>query len=179
MGRDKALLEVDGDPMALRVAVALGAAGLDPVVAVGGDGDALESLGLTWVADQWPGEGPLGGLVTGLAATGADRVVLAACDLLALRPATVTTLLGRTPPGAVGVARAGGRRHWHLSVWPGSAGTDLRRRFLDGERALHAAGESIGVFEVALADAGAVADADRPADLPPGGDGPPEHDGPP
>ena len=61
MGRDKATLPVDGVPMAARVADALRRAGAEPVLAVGGDQAALEALGLTWVADRHPGEGPSGG----------------------------------------------------------------------------------------------------------------------
>ena len=46
MGRDKALVEVDGRALALRVADALRRAGADPVAAVGGDLPALARLGL-------------------------------------------------------------------------------------------------------------------------------------
>ncbi|WP_434127450.1 molybdenum cofactor guanylyltransferase, partial [Enterococcus faecium] len=45
MGTDKALIEVDGGPLARRVANALRAAGADPVIAVGGDLEALGDLG--------------------------------------------------------------------------------------------------------------------------------------
>ena len=44
MGRDKALLPVDGVPMAVRVATAMIAAGAHPVVALGGDADGLREL---------------------------------------------------------------------------------------------------------------------------------------
>ena len=43
MGRDKALLRVDGVPMAVRVATALRAGGADPVAAIGGDGPRTAS----------------------------------------------------------------------------------------------------------------------------------------
>src|SRR5688500_13149793 len=82
MGADKALLEIDGVPMALRVAGARRAAGADRVLAVGGDGAALADIGLQFVDDAWPGAGPLGGLVTALGASDADIVVVASCDLV-------------------------------------------------------------------------------------------------
>jgi molybdopterin-guanine dinucleotide biosynthesis protein A len=80
MGRDKALVEVDGLPMASRVAAALTAAGCRSAVAVGGDAAVHARLGLSSVPDRWPGEGPLGAIVTvlglldGLDADAADAV---------------------------------------------------------------------------------------------------------
>jgi molybdopterin-guanine dinucleotide biosynthesis protein A len=61
MGRDKALLPLDGLPLAVRVAQALGEAGAAEVVAVGGDRDGLASWDLPAVPDRWPGEGRAGG----------------------------------------------------------------------------------------------------------------------
>ena len=88
MGTDKAFVEVDGRPMAGRVAAALRAAGAAEVLAVGGDLDRLPSLGFDRaVPDRHPGEGPLGGLLTALAAAGHDVVVVLACDVPAARAA--------------------------------------------------------------------------------------------
>ncbi len=67
-GIDKALVEVGGVAMARRVADALRAGGAEPVVAVGGDRSALGRIGLDGVDDRHPGEGPLGGVCTALAA---------------------------------------------------------------------------------------------------------------
>lgn len=72
MGRDKALIPVDGRTLAGRVADALDAAGASPVVAVGGDLAALRAEGLTAVPDAMPGAGPLAGIVTALG-PGRDR----------------------------------------------------------------------------------------------------------
>jgi molybdopterin-guanine dinucleotide biosynthesis protein A len=67
MGRDKAHVAFGGEPMLARVAGALSGAGVDPVVVVGGDAAKAEELGLATIADGWPGEGPLGGLLTACA----------------------------------------------------------------------------------------------------------------
>ena len=80
MGTDKALLVVDGRPLAVVAAEALRGAGATDVFAVGGDRAGLEAAGLRWVADRWPGEGPLGALVTALDASTADVVAVLACD---------------------------------------------------------------------------------------------------
>ncbi|TML12241.1 MAG: hypothetical protein E6G39_12150 [Actinobacteria bacterium] len=68
MGRDKALIEVAGEPLVQRVARALTAAGAERVVVIGGDRRRIEALGLEVVADRFPGEGPLGGVLTAMSA---------------------------------------------------------------------------------------------------------------
>lgn len=169
MGTDKALLVVEGRPMAVRVADALAAAGARPVVAVGGDGRRLARLGLGVVPDTAPGEGPLGGIVTALERSPHGIVVVAACDLVAPCPqalaATVDALVA-TPGTAVAVPVVGGRRQWAHAAWRSEAAGPLRAAFDAGERAVHAACAvaGLGVAPVTVAPA-AVRDADVPADL--------------
>src|SRR5258708_2361905 len=74
VGTDKALLVVAGRALARTAADALLAAGAARVVAVGGDRAGLEALGLEVVVDEHPGEGPLGAILTALAATDEDVV---------------------------------------------------------------------------------------------------------
>ena len=66
-GRDKAMIDVGGRPLAEQVARVLESAGCQPVLFVGGNGDGLASAtGREFVADAWPGEGPLGGVIDAL-----------------------------------------------------------------------------------------------------------------
>lgn len=170
MGTDKALLAVDGEAMAVRVAAALRAAGADPVLAVGGAGDALTAAGLATVPDQVPGAGPLGGIVTALAASAEPIVFVASCDLVAPAAvaveATVAALAGR-PDASVAVPVVDGRRQWMHAAWRGAAAAPLGAAFDAGERAVHAAvaAAPLRVVELGL-PADVVADADTPADLP-------------
>jgi molybdopterin-guanine dinucleotide biosynthesis protein A len=140
MGRDKATLRVDGVPMAARVAQALRLAGADPVVAVGGDQVALEALGLTWVADRYPGEGPLGGILSAFAAVGHDALVaIVATDLPDLDASVVEALVAGL--GAHDVAVAGGENPEPLcGVWRVSTCASVATgAFEQGERAVHRA----------------------------------------
>ena len=171
MGRDKALVPVDGRALALRVADALRRAGADPVTAVGGDLPALAALGLAGLPDEAPGEGPLTGVLTALrgAAGDAPIVFVAACDLVTPDPAAVSATvaaLDADPEGDVAVPVAGGRRQWMHAAWRTSAAAPLVAAFEAGERAVHAAvtAGALRVVDVAVAPA-AVADADTPADL--------------
>jgi molybdopterin-guanine dinucleotide biosynthesis protein A len=69
-GRDKALVDMDGQPMLARMCELLASAtsGVNVVTTRG----KYASLGIRSVADRWPGEGPLGGIVTALRHTEAD-----------------------------------------------------------------------------------------------------------
>lgn len=90
MGTDKALMEVKGRALALRMADELGKA----CQSVGLVGDPLryQGLALPVVADNFPGRGPLSGIEAALAATGADWNLIVACDLPELKAETVESL---------------------------------------------------------------------------------------
>jgi len=68
MGSDKALIEVAGEPLVLRVARMLSAVAAPVLLATGTSG-RLGDLGFPEVEDARAGAGPLGGLVAGLHAS--------------------------------------------------------------------------------------------------------------
>ena len=79
MGRDKALLQLDGVPMVVRTARLAGMRGAS--VTVVGPPEQYASLGLAVVPDRWPGAGPLGGIATALGASSVDWNLILSCDL--------------------------------------------------------------------------------------------------
>lgn len=168
MGRDKALVPIDGQAMAVRVAGALRAAGCDPVVAIGGDAVALGALGLAVVPDGWPGEGPLGGVVTALSShPGADAVAVVACDTPWMTPDSIELLvdaLAGTPAADAAIAVTD-RIEPLCVVWRRSALPAMRAAFLAGERRVHAALASLHVVDVVV-HAGDLRNVNSPDDLP-------------
>jgi len=79
MGREKALLEIGGEPLIVRTvrlveSVASGAT-------VVGESAAIRALGLRPLADDWPGAGPLGAIATALRVAKAPWSLVVACDL--------------------------------------------------------------------------------------------------
>lgn len=169
MGCDKALLEVDGVAMARRVADALAAAGAGRVVAVGGDAAGLTALGLDHVPDRWPGEGPLGGVVTALGHAALPPVAaVLSCDLLRPDPAAIAGLVAEQARRGcdVVVPVVDGHHQWLHAVWRRRAGAVLEDVFRAGERSLAGAAPAVRTCPVAHVGADAVADADRPEDLP-------------
>lgn len=183
MGRDKSLIEIDGTPMVVRVASVLEAAGCSPVAVVGGDEVTLRSLGLRRIDDAWPGEGPLGGIITALR-WARGPVLVTACDLPDLSTAAIRTLIDR----GAGPARDSLGRPTHraapdvvvghasrleplLALWSPSALPVLEEWFVArGERAVHSVLENsdrdgLTVERVAVEPA-ALRNVNSPFDLP-------------
>lgn len=160
MGSDKALLEVDGLPLALRAARALSEAAT--ITAIGGDLVALCQLGLEAVADVHPGEGPLGGIAQGLTIGHAPVVVAVACDLPFLTGATVRALVEAVGEHDAAVAIVGGHRQPVLAAW--HRGAAVADAFTRGERSPMRVLEGLDVVEVEV-ESTTAADLDTPDDV--------------
>ncbi len=168
MGTDKALVRIEGVAMARRVAGALQAGGAEKVVCVGGDRAALGHLGLVTIDDEWPGEGPLGGLVTALGWSDAPALVVAGCDQPWLDGAAIRALVeAHGSSGApVTVYRVEGRVQPLPGVYDVSLRADLVKAMAGGERALLAAVSAVEPTIVETTDVEVLSDVDRPEDLP-------------
>ena len=140
MGVTKALVQFDGQAMAERVLDAARSVGADPVVLVGGDETELASLSAPVVDDLFPGEGPVGGLLTALGhvSDAADRVLVLGCDLAEL-DATVLVPLLEAEAGdgfsQVWVA-ASDRIEPMCAIWSIDAHARIQEMFDAGERSL-------------------------------------------
>lgn len=168
MGRDKALVPVEGVPMAGHAAAALEGAGCNPVLAVGGDAAALEALGLVTVPDGWPGEGPLGGVITALAAcTYAEMVVVVACDTPWLRAATIRRLVAALDdhPEAVVAVASTDRVEPLCAAWRRSGAPAVVAAFHAGERRIHAVLATLPCLRVVV-DAAELRNVNGPGDVP-------------
>lgn len=168
MGVDKALLPVDGTPMARRVAEALLASGVERVVAVGGDSSALRRLGLAAIADSQPRSGPLAAIRDALTWSRAPVVLVVSCDLLDPDPSAMRTTveaLAEAPDALVAVPLVDGQRQWVHAAWRRAALSVLDRQVEQGERAIWRALRGIAVADVHGVPPAAVADADAPGDV--------------
>ena len=174
MGADKAFVVVGGAPMVVRAIGALAAVGAEPAVVVGGDGPRLRRLGLSHISDRWPGKGPLGGIITALAALDAPLVMILACDLTGPSPDAVARVLRRADavPGADAVVPAlDGRRQWLYAAWRPVCLPVLEEAFARGARGPSQVASRLEVEIVPEPEGGwppgAFHDADTPGDLPP------------
>ncbi|MHB1969214.1 MAG: molybdenum cofactor guanylyltransferase [Acidimicrobiales bacterium] len=149
LGRPKAALEVEGTPLAARVARVL--SDVCPLVLEVGPGYS----GCESVLEDPAGEGPLGALAAGWAALGArgheGPTLAVACDLPQLSVDLVRLIAQWPTPGSV-VPVVAGRAQPLLARWSNEA--------LTASVALHAAGERSLRGLLALADVTRIDESD-------------------
>lgn len=166
MGRTKALLEVDGVPLVTRVVRALADAGAVEVTVVGGPPE-IAGLGHRQIPDAWPGEGPLGGIVTALDVRDTAAVVaILSCDVVDPSPVNVGAVVDAVWAGAeVAVPSLDGRAQWLHAAWDPDVAGHLRRRFGDGVRRVDAAVGGLDVVFCDVPEPSRLRDADTPEEL--------------
>lgn len=164
MGSDKATYEVDGVPMATRVANAAVSAGASEVLLVGSTQAKSKKLSGTWKKDSFPGEGPLGGVITALKAASHDSVVVLSCDMPFITDAVISSLVRGLNDAQATVGRTD-RLNWLCAAWSkDECLTTLQSVWKRNERAVHRAAVLLDVAEVPV-PAVAVRNINTPADL--------------
>jgi len=138
-GRDKALVEIDGKPLVSRMRELLASvtSGVTLVAAPGKHGN----LGLRTLTDRWPGEGPLGGIVTALMNTAETREaaewnLIVGCDMPFLTREWLNYLTERSlaSRAEVVVPRSASGLEPLCACWRTSGAETLRRAFESGVR---------------------------------------------
>ena len=104
MGKDKALLELGGHSVLERCVRLVESATGAKAVIIGARRDGL--AGLTFVPDDWPSAGPLGGIVTALRVSNAAWSLVVACDMPYLTKAWLDFLIARARESAADVVLA-------------------------------------------------------------------------
>lgn len=169
MGTDKALYEVDGSAMAIRVAAAATAAGANEVLLIGGTQARAKKLSGIWKKDLYPGEGPLGGVITALKASSHDSVVVLSCDMPFVTDAVISSLVRGLTDAQATVGRTD-RLNWLCAAWSKQECLKtLESVWKRNERAVHRAAVLLDVAEVPV-PAVAVRNINSPADLVADGD---------
>jgi molybdopterin-guanine dinucleotide biosynthesis protein A/rhodanese-related sulfurtransferase len=162
-GRDKAIEPIDSVPMARRVIDALGAAGAVSVVTVGGPD---RRFGVEHMADRYPGEGPLGGLLSAFAYAVTEVVFVAACDLPSLDAATVRAVLAGLDGVDSAVARTDGIEPLCAAYRIATCRPAFQSAFDQGERSMMRALQRVRVREVPIADHRRLQNVNMQIDLP-------------
>lgn len=156
--------------MGSRIIRAMRTAGADPVLAVASDqghgGRLSEALAVPAIADRWPDEGPLGGLVTALLWFRHGSVLTLPCDL----PLVTGEALGPLVAAAVKdptvgvVAGTASGPNCTIGIWPAQCGAELKKRFDAGARRLDTVLEVVPTVEIRL-DQQRLEDADTQDEL--------------
>ena len=144
MGRNKALLPYHGTTLAQSVAEAVRSAAGTAALVGGQSCDAPSGIG--FVPDLYPGEGPLGGILSALRSSTADWNLIVACDMPELRSALLRQLLDAADCcGADVLAPAGpsGRIEPLCAAYHRNALGGLESAFAGGVRKIAAALEEV------------------------------------
>lgn len=163
-GRDKALAHHDGQAMGERMIDILLGSGAARVITVGGPDRGFP---VPHVPDRYPGQGPLGGLISALGACQSDLLVVLACDLPNLTPATVVKLVATAVqnPGYGAVGAFTDRKEPLCACYRVSlASTPARASFDQGIRSLTTFLDTIKILWVVLPDPGELRNVNTPED---------------
>ncbi|MEY3290825.1 MAG: hypothetical protein RLY19_916 [Actinomycetota bacterium] len=164
MGTDKATFEVDGIAMANRVAGAAQEAGASQILIIGGTQAKSKSLTGDWKKDLFPGEGPLGGIITAMKHSDHDSVVVLSCDMPFMTSAVIQSLVRGLEDAQATVGRTD-RLNWLCAAWSKSeCFATLQTVWKRNERAVHRAAVLLDVAEVPV-PAVAVRNVNTLADL--------------
>ncbi|NNF59314.1 MAG: molybdenum cofactor guanylyltransferase [Rhodothermaceae bacterium] len=166
-GTDKALAEVDGEPMIARVYAALAPLCTELLVSVDRPERTYPLPGSArFVVDTIPDAGPLAGLHGGLSAARAPAVLVLACDLPFLTTDTLTHLLNAvTEETEALVAEAEGRTQPLCAVYARRVLPTVERQLTDGTYAMHTLLDRLTVRTVTV-PAKALHNVNTPADVP-------------
>src|SRR5882762_1574443 len=156
-GRDKALVEIDGVPMLLRMRGLLGAVSQNVTVVAPPLRYAV--LGVTSVSDRWEGQGPLAGIITALlttkeSGTVADWNLIIGCDLPFLTREWLSYLAERALASRAEVVapRSAQGLEPLCACWRASAADKLQSVFDGGVRKITEAMKSLEMEVVDEAD---------------------------
>ena len=154
-GTDKALALLPRTNQSfLEHAVGVASQVTSTVWVVAPDRPGYEIDGSRLLIDKYPGEGPLGGIVTALGDKANARILVFACDQIALRSSDLKRLGDEQSPTGVAVFRSSDPNRIHplpMAIDIATAGPAIIRSFAEGERSLLRMLSAVGCERV-LAD---------------------------
>jgi molybdenum cofactor guanylyltransferase len=132
MGRAKALLPFDGQPLIAHLVTTLQARFAE-IVVVAAPGEELPALPVTVVRDQVAHQGPVGGLCYGLSAIASDAAFVTSCDAAFLDTRLIEYLMAQLPGHDVVVPHWEGRPQPLHAVYRKSVVPLLQAQLAHGE----------------------------------------------
>ncbi|MGQ9478072.1 MAG: molybdenum cofactor guanylyltransferase, partial [Candidatus Bipolaricaulia bacterium] len=140
LGRDKALLCFDGEPLILKVVRLLKGLCPEVLVITGEERRYADLLDVPVVEDLVEGAGPLGGIYTGLTVSSHDYNLVVACDMPLLEPSLLSLLLeriGAVPKVEAIVSQVRGRLEPFPGVYCRSCAGKIAELLARGSRRVH------------------------------------------
>jgi molybdenum cofactor guanylyltransferase len=157
-GRDKALVEFEGEQLIARLCRALQTATAAPVRIIR-DAAKYSQMGVECISDRWPGEGPLGGIITALETSdGAGNrdswSLIIGCDMPFLTREWLQHLAARAiaSEAEIVVPESNYGLEPLCACWRGSAAPTLTRAFETGVRRVTEAMKQLSMEVLDAAD---------------------------
>jgi molybdopterin-guanine dinucleotide biosynthesis protein A len=147
---------VHGKPMARVIADIMRAANIDEVLAVGDSQVTADAIELPFVSDLYPGEGPLGGLISAMRQASTEILCVMPCDVPRMNASRIRQLVDSVVDcGEIDAAVVmTTREHWLCSCWRIPKCLPVFEKcFTGGERAIHRAIGSFAIQRVMATDA--------------------------
>jgi len=165
MGVDKGSMPVRGRPLIDISISALRESGAEEIMIVGGEYLECQFDGVVQIEDRYPGEGPLGGVITALSVIEHDLAVILSNDLLHLDPSTILKIVSTINDGDMVLPVTNGTRQVLCGVWRRNLLPILIEAFADGKRSIQSALDSIDVTEVFDINPTKFQNANTPSDI--------------
>jgi molybdopterin-guanine dinucleotide biosynthesis protein A len=170
MGRDKAWIELDGQPLIARLVSLLRSLNVAELFISGRSGTDYGALGCPVLLDLEPGFGPMGGIERGLHASQSPLVLVTAVDLAHLNREFLSRLIARCDRLTGAVPKLRGELEPLAAIYPKrchelAAHAIFRSRYSARDFAQMCLTErAVRTFHVGRADAACFANWNRPAD---------------
>lgn len=171
MGKDKAWLEVGGQPLITRALSTLRASGIEEVLISGRAGTDYSTLGCTVLFDHEPGCGPLAGVERALSAANAPLVLVLAVDLPKMTAQFLCKLAQHCDPLTGAVPKLKGELEPLAAIYPKRCHFIARDCLLKFHRAARDFAEAclreraVRTFTVTRTDAGCFDNWNTPSDV--------------
>ena len=164
MGRDKALLPFHGAALAQVVARHVARAAGSAVLV--GDPERYQGLGYPVIPDLFPGEGPLGGILTALRHTSAEWNLITACDMPGLDSGFLRELLAAAEINQASTVPMGpsGRPEPLCVAWRRDVLGHLEQAFAGGIRRVAEACEGLQMAVYAVTEVSHFQNVNTPED---------------
>ena len=165
MGTSKGEMEFLGRPLIERSIDALLEAGASEVIIVGGKPFVANTKDVRSVEDVYPGEGPLGGLITGLMNARMVQAVVLSNDLMSIDGSTIRRILDFSHQADLAIPIAGAVPQVLTALWKVSCVKVLESAFKSGSRSLKSVLTNLDVVEILELDDAKFVNANTPSDI--------------
>ena len=169
MGSDKADLMIGKETLLQLTISGLREAHVSSIYVVGKESAEFLGGDVIQIKDIWPGEGPLGGIITALQSIKESDipVMILACDFPNLDVAEIRILIEHaySNPDSIVVPSVKGYKQWMHACWPKAAVGLLKESFARGERAPHRAIEGLKMIVLERSETKAYLDVDTPEEF--------------